>query len=137
MLLALWFSSLVQNTGGNALSSLVQNTGGNALSSLVQNTGGNALSSLMQDNTNQQTASIIDLSESIRRNDSNDSYNQERNYGDNSRAGYNNLSGQPQINITVYANGNDDNTGLAEMIAQKFREAWQELQERQERLAYA
>ena len=130
-------SSLVQNTGGSALSSLVQNTGGNALSSLVQNTGGNALSSLVQDNTNQQTASIIDLSESIRRNDSNDSYNQERNYGDNSRAGYNNLSGQPQINITVYSNGNDDNTGLAEMIAQKFREAWQELQERQERLAYA
>ena len=56
---------------------------------------------------------------------------------------YNNLSRsyvdnrQPQINITVNASGQDNNESLANQIANAVREAWYELQERQERLAYA
>ena len=57
------------------------------------------------------------------------------NYSNNSNT---NNFGQPQINITVNSSGNNDNNeDLAAMIARKVQEAWQDIQERQVRLAYA
>ena len=46
-------------------------------------------------------------------------------------------SGQPQINITVNSSASNDNDGLADMIARKVQEVLQDIQERNERLAYA
>lgn len=85
------------------------------------------MTSLTSGSTN-TTASIVDAANTLLEGAITRSLNTE---------GGTSVTTSPTINITVNAQGTTESEDLAEMIARRVREAWQELQERQERLAYA
>ena len=128
-------SSENTNTSSNIINAVSSIFGGRSSSASTNaNSIMNAVSGIFGGNSS-RTTSITELTENIRRN----SY-AGGNYGidggvysrpnqDSSRL--------PQINITVNAGGSNDSQGLADMIKAKVMEAWQMIQEQNERLEYA
>ena len=115
----------------NALTSTAGNTSTltgitNALTGITATIGGDIFSSALELITGR-----TEVQNDTRNN--NGVYNSNDNISRNS----NMASGSPVINITVDGRGDNTDEGLAERIARAVSEAWQNLQEREGRLAYA
>ena len=136
------FSSIMNTaTRDNSFSSFMNSARDNSFTeSLRENNFSSALSDAGQSFTFQQgnnSVSLSDMMSSIERSNNYVRDNTQNTMGLYSGSDYSRSTGQPQINITVNSSANNDNNGLADLIARKVQEALQNFQERQERLAYA